>query len=61
MPCQSENPTGSQQHPNLGISRVGIKDVGEEFTGTCHSRNHQSMDIEAIDYEEMREIIAIGV
>jgi hypothetical protein len=37
----------------LGISRVGIKDVREEFTRTSYTGDHKAMNVEAIDNEEV--------
>lgn len=41
----------------LCISRIGVENIGEEFTRTGHARDDQSMDIKTINDEEMREIV----
>ena len=40
----------------LGISRIGIEYVREEFAGTCDSGDDQAMYVVAINHEEVRKI-----
>lgn len=37
----------------LSISRISIKYIGKEFTGTSHARDDQPVDVKTIDNEEM--------
>lgn len=37
----------------LGISRISIINIREEFTSTSNAGNDQTMDIEAIDHEKV--------
>jgi hypothetical protein len=41
----------------LCVSRIGVKDIREEFTRTGHARDDQSVDVKAIDNKEMGEVI----
>ena len=58
----SDMATDHQQdtHTNLGIARVCVEDVGEELGSACHACNDQSVDVEAIDNKEMREVQGIS-
>jgi hypothetical protein len=41
----------------LCISRIGVKDIREEFTRTGHARDDQSVNVKTIDDKEMGEVI----
>ena len=50
----------SRRSSYLGISRVGVEDVGEELARACDARNNQSVDVEAVDDEIRRRPVDGG-
>lgn len=43
----------------LGVTGICIKNVGEKFAGTCDTGHDQSMDVEAVYDEIVRDIVGI--
>jgi hypothetical protein len=43
-------------HTHLGISRVSVEHIGEEFTGACNGSNDKSVDVVAVYNEKLSKI-----
>lgn len=48
---------GGEGETYLCISRIGVENIGEEFTRTSHARDDQSVNVKTVDDKEMGEIV----
>ncbi len=46
---------------NLCVSRIRVKNVGEELAGACDTSDDKTVYIEAIHYKEMGQIESVGI